>query len=55
MRKFKIKRNHAVHSHNAAAFSKYLDEPLVALSFLVLGLVALLLSVINFFQAVYLY
>lgn len=36
-------------------FSKFLDEPMVALCLVVLGLIALLLSVINFVQAVYLY
>ncbi len=36
-------------------FSKFLEEPVVALSLVVLGLVALVLSVINFAQAVYLY
>ena len=36
-------------------FSKFLDEPTVALSLVVLGLIALLLAVINFVQTVYLY
>lgn len=36
-------------------FSKFLTDPVVSLSFLVLGLVALVLAVLNFVQAVYLY
>lgn len=36
-------------------FSKFLTDPTVSLSILVLGLVALVLAVLNFVQAVYLY
>ncbi|MBI3342125.1 hypothetical protein HY024_03295 [Candidatus Curtissbacteria bacterium] len=50
MRKFK--RSKTADKPQIFAFSKYLDDPLISLAFLVVALVALLLSILNFFQAV---
>lgn len=56
MSKFRKKVNSSSkESKSSIAFSKLLKDPMVALAFVVLGLVALLLSVLNFIQAVYLY
>jgi len=47
------------HSNNQAQtlghYSQFLSDPAVSLSLLVLGLVAVVLAIINFVQAMYLY